>query len=69
MPEVFTTDFLDEVRLARIDIAVQHQQLVCLRMARSNGMGFQFAKLRCEILLLHRGDVLVAKEQHFVLEP
>ncbi|MOA50582.1 hypothetical protein D3C78_1736120 [compost metagenome] len=32
-------------------------------------MGFQFAKLRGEILLLHRRDVLIAEEQHFVLEP
>ncbi|MNE84825.1 hypothetical protein D3C80_1817630 [compost metagenome] len=38
-------------------------------MTRRNGMGFQFTKLRREILLLHRSDVLIAKEQHFVLEP
>ncbi|MNE25970.1 hypothetical protein D3C80_1193180 [compost metagenome] len=32
-------------------------------------MGFQLTKLRREMLLLHCSDVLVAKEQHFVLEP
>ncbi|MNQ93440.1 hypothetical protein D3C85_1089060 [compost metagenome] len=38
-------------------------------MARRQGMGFQFAELRGEVLLLHWSYVLVAKEQHFVLEP
>ncbi|MNF68675.1 hypothetical protein D3C84_505380 [compost metagenome] len=38
-------------------------------MARRQGMGFQLGELRSEMLLLHRGDVLVAEEQHFVLEP
>ncbi|MNP77082.1 hypothetical protein D3C76_1744340 [compost metagenome] len=32
-------------------------------------MGFQFGELRREALLLHRSDVLVTKEQYFVLEP
>ena len=32
-------------------------------------MGFQFAELRGEVLLLHRRDVLIAKEQYFVLQP
>ncbi|MNM90896.1 hypothetical protein D3C81_1031750 [compost metagenome] len=70
MPEVFATSlFHIALGLARIEIAVQHQQLVRLRMARRQGMGFQFAELRGEVLLLHWSDVLVAKEQHFVLEP
>ncbi|MCY1463509.1 hypothetical protein D9M71_814160 [compost metagenome] len=38
-------------------------------MARRQGMGFQFAELRGEMLLLHWSDVLVTEEQHFVLEP
>ena len=32
-------------------------------------MGFQCAELRGEVLLLHRRDVLIAKEQDFVLQP
>ncbi|MNZ69455.1 hypothetical protein D3C78_877530 [compost metagenome] len=38
-------------------------------MARCQGVGFQFAELRGEVLLLQGGDVLVAEEQHFVLQP
>ncbi|MDT4849846.1 hypothetical protein FQZ97_839780 [compost metagenome] len=38
-------------------------------MARRNGMGFQFGELRGEVLLLHRGNILIAEEQDFVLQP
>ncbi|MNP35134.1 hypothetical protein D3C76_1284560 [compost metagenome] len=38
-------------------------------MARRNGMGFQFGELRGEVLLLHRGNILIAEEQDFMLEP
>ncbi|MNF05338.1 hypothetical protein D3C81_2138440 [compost metagenome] len=69
MPQVFAADLFDHVLLVGVEIAIQHQQLVRLRMARRDGMRFQFGELRREILLLHRSDVLVAKEQHFVLEP
>ncbi|MNQ81286.1 hypothetical protein D3C85_963000 [compost metagenome] len=70
MPEVFAAGLFDiALGFTRIEIAIQHQQLVRLRMARRQGMGFQFAELRGEVLLLQGGDVLVAKEQHFVLQP
>ena len=70
MPEVFSAGLFDVVlRLVRVEIAVQHQQLVRLRMARSQRMGFELAELRGEVLLLHRRDVLVAEEQDLVLQP
>ncbi|MCY1299727.1 hypothetical protein D9M70_492660 [compost metagenome] len=69
MPDVFTAGLLDEVGLAGVEISIQRQQLVRLRMTRNNGMRFQFAESRGEVLLFHRSDVLVAEEQHFVLEP
>ncbi|MCY1173739.1 hypothetical protein D9M73_139140 [compost metagenome] len=69
MPQVFAADLFDHILLVGVEIAVQHQQLVRLRMAGRNGMSFQFSELRREILLLHRSDVLIAKEQHFIFEP
>ncbi|MNE75876.1 hypothetical protein D3C80_1720760 [compost metagenome] len=70
MPEVFPTGLFDKgLGLTRVEVAVQHQQLVCLRMARRQGMTFQIAELRGEVLLLRGGDVLIAKKQHFVLQP
>ncbi|MNY51549.1 hypothetical protein D3C86_1871470 [compost metagenome] len=37
---------------SHLEIAIEHQQLVRLRMARRQGMGFQFAEWRGEVLLL-----------------
>ena len=70
MPDVFATGLFDVVLgLFRVEIAVKHQQLVRLGVARSYGMGFQVAEMRGEVLLLDRRDVLVAKEQHLVFQP
>ncbi|MCY1304898.1 hypothetical protein D9M70_546730 [compost metagenome] len=70
MPEVFAAGLFDEaLGLARVEIAVQHQQLVRLRMARSKGMAFEFGEFCGEVLLRHRRDVLIAKEQNLMLQP
>ncbi|MNE88355.1 hypothetical protein D3C80_1856570 [compost metagenome] len=38
-------------------------------MARRQWMTFQLTELRGELLLFQGGEVLIAKEQHFVLQP